>query len=133
MSIHAKDFRLPLKAKDGAFYLQVELRHENWAEDIQDVRTEVHDITRCKHHVDSVTLTDWVCYDEEGTRRGVQHDLSLDITQWFMGLKGPVLNAKISGIGFAHVINQLPTVRTPWVKDVRMDVKLTIKYTPTML
>lgn len=133
MSINPKDFRLPLKAKDGAFHLQVELRHDHWDNDIHDLHVEIHDLTKCKRRIESVTLTDWVCYDEQNIKRGENHGLKMDIIKWFMGNKGPVGNAKLKGIAFAHVINQFPSLRTPWVKDVRMDVRLVVKYTSTML
>lgn len=128
MSINAKDFRLPLKSKKGEFALDVELDHNHWERDVADLHVDINNIISCKRHINKIVITKWVCYDEEGIRRGANKDIALDVTDWFMGPKGPVSNDKIAAISFAHAINQLPSVRTPWVKDVCMDVSLTIHY-----
>lgn len=131
MSIHAKDFKLPSEPrryKDGMFHLNLQLEHEHWQRDIADLRIELHDLIKCKRQIMQVTLTSWTCFDEQDKLRGKRTGLELDVTDWFMGLRGPIQNPKISGVSFAHAINQLPTVRTPWVKDVRMNVELVVKY-----
>jgi len=128
MSIRAKDFRLPLQSKNGKFTLDIELAHKHWDRDVADLHVDVVNIVSCKRHIEKIVITKWACYDEEGIRRGSNKNISLDITEWFMSLKGPINNDKIKPISFAHAINQLPSVRTPWVKDVRMDIALTIHY-----
>lgn len=132
MSVNKKAFRLPLAAKDGMFYLNIELEHGHWHRDVSHLRTEIHDIIKCKNKINKVLLTDWVCFDEQNQPRGKNAELELDITEWFLGPRGPVHNEKVSGISFAHAINQKPTLRTPWVKDARMDVKLIVQYSSVL-
>ncbi len=129
-----KTSKLPLFAKKGVFTQYFDIEHGRWTRDIEHLVDNADELLKSGRKITRVTITDWVCRDEQGTVRGQRHLLNLDVTNWFLGPRGPIKRrGDIKGISFAQAINQLPTVRTPWVHDIRMDLKLAVEYTSVAL
>ncbi|ANJ65091.1 hypothetical protein SPECIALG_280 [Erwinia phage vB_EamM_Special G] len=116
------------RSKEGVFTRSIEVRHDHWKRDITDLGLDVHNLVLCKQEIVSVTITAWRAYDECGVLRGSAKELKLDITEWFLGDKGPVINDAIKPLTLAFIINQQRSQRTPWVKDVRLGLNLSIVY-----
>ncbi|QZA71062.1 hypothetical protein AH06_293 [Erwinia phage AH06] len=122
MSLRAKDFYLPLTSAES---LDFKLNKDTWQADCTDMHKRLTD-KMISRRIQAVYITAWDLFDEHGKIRGSQQKLKLDITSWFVSPKGPTNNTTIDPVSYAFQINQHPSVRTPWVRALQMNIKLIV-------